>query len=534
MRTKRFRANSRLGILVLLMFLLLGGTALSATFYVSPGGGRTSGASTLDDWSKGNCYGTIRAAIDAMGSGDEVVIDDGEYRDHSVNSIRGVPGGVDAQNYTKVRARNPYEVFIISNEDVSQAAGDHPVYLGQDYIWVDGIVVHHRDATNAASFQLAGDYGKVTRSISIRFGDAGDYPAGFSLSGNYNLVEDCAAAGNTRYLFRTGGTDSTSHHNVFRRCVARADFTTTEEPKANFATYGNNAGNGEVNHHAFQNCIAIDSQNLFRDGEAIFKSNGSWYIFKGVDAISLDGSISLNQANTGDSSVYIGGENGSNQTVKNSVFWDGVEELKFAAESVTVSNMTFGDSYRINFASGSNVINNSFMANNRSSDLNSVSSASYNAFYSADNFGASQISETALPKYLPRVDSALRSGTGLSGADVGANILYRIGTSGSLYGESGWDAETADLLWPWPYEDKIQREFRRSNPPPSVALVQPATNDTMRGFCATGQTLTKYIWEYLGNSIGDPNTFDYVAGYIPGTQPPQPVVVEPASNLRIN
>ncbi|MFH2137589.1 MAG: putative Ig domain-containing protein, partial [Candidatus Omnitrophota bacterium] len=56
-----------------------------------------------------------------------------------------------------------------------------------------------------------------------------------------------------------------------------------------------------------------------------------------------------------------------------------------------------------------------------------------------------------------------------------------------------------DDLWPWANEDKIREVFREANNPNSGST--PSNNDTTRGFCADGQTLTKYIWEYLGNTI---------------------------------
>lgn len=65
--------------------------------------------------------------------------------------------------------------------------------------------------------------------------------------------------------------------------------------------------------------------------------------------------------------------------------------------------------------------------------------------------------------------------------------------------QDGTDGQSDENLWPFPNEDKIKAVFRESNNPPSSAV--PSTNDTKRGFCADGMTLTKYIWEYLGNQI---------------------------------
>ena len=78
---------------------------------------------------------------------------------------------------------------------------------------------------------------------------------------------------------------------------------------------------------------------------------------------------------------------------------------------------------------------------------------------------------------------------------IGPTILKKIGVSGTLYGDTGYTDTTTDNLWPWPYEERIKADMA------SVATVGT------RGFCTgtskdgSAQTLTKYIWEYLGNQI---------------------------------
>ena len=91
------------------------------------------------------------------------------------------------------------------------------------------------------------------------------------------------------------------------------------------------------------------------------------------------------------------------------------------------------------------------------------------------------------------------------GSTVGATVLNRVGRSGSLYGDPGWNEVTSESLWPWPYEDKIKEVFSMPSQPP--AGYSPTTNNTTRGFAAaTDQfgfpmTLTRYIWQYLGTQI---------------------------------
>jgi hypothetical protein len=83
---------------------------------------------------------------------------------------------------------------------------------------------------------------------------------------------------------------------------------------------------------------------------------------------------------------------------------------------------------------------------------------------------------------------------GAKGQDIGANILFRYGTDGSVFGETGYDALSTTPLWPWKNEDLIQAQM---------------CEETDRGFCqkknrlgtSARQTLTSYIWEIGGHPM---------------------------------
>ena len=98
-------------------------------------------------------------------------------------------------------------------------------------------------------------------------------------------------------------------------------------------------------------------------------------------------------------------------------------------------------------------------------------------------------------KHLPRIEagSALK-GRGFSGADIGANVVYRIGTDGAGHGTPGYNTASTVPLWPWPNEGRIKADLCAA---------------TARGFCSTGRrldgtgpvTLTSYVWEALGHPL---------------------------------
>jgi len=71
-----------------------------------------------------------------------------------------------------------------------------------------------------------------------------------------------------------------------------------------------------------------------------------------------------------------------------------------------------------------------------------------------------------------------------SGNTTGATILKRVGVTGTLYGESGWDTVTNEDLWPWQYEDKIKEIFSLPNPVPTGYT--PVVNDTFKRVLCPG------------------------------------------------
>jgi hypothetical protein len=88
--------------------------------------------------------------------------------------------------------------------------------------------------------------------------------------------------------------------------------------------------------------------------------------------------------------------------------------------------------------------------------------------------------------YLPRIEAASSLKTiGIGGGQIGAQIVNRIGTAGTLQGEAGWNTDTGAALWPYPNEARIKKE---------ICTEAGIT----RGFCFDS-SLTHYIMNYLGN-----------------------------------
>ncbi|HRR21744.1 MAG TPA: chondroitinase-B domain-containing protein, partial [Desulfomonilia bacterium] len=280
----------------------------AAVYYVSPGGTRTSGASTEGNWTNSNCYGTISAAIQRMSGGDEVVVNDGTYT--GLNNVIGrynsinIPSGT-ASRYTVIRARNPFQVTIDSGQSSEWNYYGMMIYVpsSSGYIHVDGFKGINRDGSNSSFVAIMGHHVKITRCLFKTQGSANNENCVVSVTGgaSHVLFEDCALTGGYRYGFIVRGVSSAPHNVIFRRCVARGDWVQSSEPNSIFAVYGHNssAASGPYN-IMFQNCIAINQNASVPDAD--WKPYGPWYIFKGNHDIIMNGCITLDNDQTGSTS----------------------------------------------------------------------------------------------------------------------------------------------------------------------------------------------------------------------------------------
>lgn len=113
-------------------------------------------------------------------------------------------------------------------------------------------------------------------------------------------------------------------------------------------------------------------------------------------------------------------------------------------------------------------------------------------------------------RYLLRVeDESNLSGIGLDGEDLGARVMTLLGRSGTFYGDAGFDEETSIPMWPFPMESIIKQKFSEYEyTGPTYSGSQYHRIETgvgtllgARGFAIEGETLTNYIWGYLGEPV---------------------------------
>ncbi|MEQ1907652.1 MAG: VCBS repeat-containing protein [Vicinamibacterales bacterium] len=477
---------------------------------------------------------TITYGISQMAGGDTLTVGNGTYTSTTnVNAIRYVPSGNAGPDgtpgtpddvYTTVMAETDFGVLIDGRQwSVPDTIGLN--IWGSSYIKIRGfkifsafpgaVIASHHVKVIRNAFAYANTTGNVT---TMAVGPGSDYV----------LLEENYAYGGARYQFLVYQSTRT----VVRRNVARNDYYNDLWQSAAFANY-------DSTKTVWENNIAIDADNSCCPNHA-----GLWGGFWNENAAGdaedtseeLRGNIVLNYRTRYQSNLDWNAS--GNHALDNNIFWDGVGGYWGAQgpgtpATITLSQMTIGAMKLVNQGTGGavyigpgipNTIRNSIIANNFHG-LEGYAHGNYNAFsgntanyggnydtgYVTPTAGANDINNLNIVgnilKYLPRgpeSGSALTN-AGEGGARVGAQVLWKIGLDGTLYGESGYglvrSPETGygrieDSLWPFPNEDVIKTDM--------AAYAGPGLPGA-RGFAAPGnalyggpRTLTSYIWEYLG------------------------------------
>lgn len=441
------------------------GCSVAATFVIANANTNTKFVATTGNDATGtgstsNPWETIGFAIGKISGGDTLVVRNGVYVG-TANFIANVPNGT-ANQYTTIMAESPMDVRIQSTTALQYY--DNQLLLAGDYVKVDGFIFDMA-VSNYPPYigEINGNYNKLTRSIFKRSGDIDRYGGLLAINGSDNLVEDTAGVGACRYCFKQGGTTQATQRNIWRRVVARFDYSNSPEPKATFSTYGNDAiATNGVFDHLYQNAIAIDGQNPGNNGGE--EKYGGFYTIKAATRVTLQGSMVLNEG-VGYSGMHLRDYaiGTTFNFATNSVVWNlpGSQSIAVGIKGQPLDHLTIGGS---------------------------IPATAYNSNDPAPAFSLLK----------PAVAPA-----NLLNNTPGAVVMKRYGVTGTRWGEPGYDQLTTENLWPWQYQDKIKAVFREVNNVPTGS--NPSTNNTLRGFAANGNglyggpiTLTSYIWEMTG------------------------------------
>lgn len=511
---------------VFLVFFSLTGSASADTHYVAKTG-NDGGNTCLNQNSP--CL-TIARGISQMSGGDTLIVGDGTYDEQITN----MPSG-SVNAYTTIQAQNLHGATVTGLSEFQSSIS----VAYKSYVKVDGFKANGNGLAGSVVIVYMSDHVKLTRIAAYNALDGYNTSVIDIGQSSYCLVEECWAWGTGRYDFINFWGDK----NIFRRNVGRFDYTSDSLQCANFVNY-------DSRDTVWQNNIALDSDTTHCDYEGGHQGLYGGFFSEnkndrtdGIHDTSqvMDGNIVLNVNNGYYSSAGGYDHAGGHKSVDNHIMYHTLSGyLTEGAEGVppthAMNHWTAGDIYgnyaqNDGFGGGgtgfacnnpNNIgnIKNSIFFNTNYYGIAAYVTSDYNAFYgtraSAGGDPTRSIGIHSITNrnpltngllYLPRIESGSYLATaGEGGTRIGAEVMWKIGVDGTLYGESGYNTTrspadgyggTNDRLWPFPNEDFVKSDM--------AAYSGPGPTGT-RGFAAPGNglyggpmTLTSYIWEYLGN-----------------------------------
>jgi hypothetical protein len=500
---------------------------------------------------------TLKAGMAALSSGDTLVMKNGVYLpEGGNNTIPGpskksqYPEGGDETKFTTLMAEDPGKV-IIDGQNTSRVINifgstkhpDHPAsgssFTGNtNYTAYKGLVLQNSDEES-----LKISYSHHIKLINMGIGASAKGKDGYAnvyiYRSRFVLIEGMYVWGHGRYKIQY--KDSTE--GVVRRSVVRIDDYDGDEPLGAFISYcskniafQNNIlvdadqSNYWLDHYeltnafgvAATNCYDYPAGNEFKRGlslnthmglmkadvrhtaEKILWENlvgwdmkpdrqaggtgGGVPLLSGVAVTDTNkvtiGDVLLDGGDGADFYMYSRSDNGPSldSTVQNSIFyhlgWNGTK------------NEDRGDLIR-NFTTEFTFTNNNLVdftgdMAHQGSDLTQSSTMNIDPEYQYI---------TMLPR-----DSLLRT-MATDGGSMGAEIISLLGESGTFYGDVGYDVETDQPMWPFANESLAHDHMG------AFTLVGTDRNGSTagikgaRGFALEGQTLTNYVWGYLGSVV---------------------------------
>jgi hypothetical protein len=356
--------------------------------------------------------------------------------------------------------------------------------LGDHYLQFEGLVW---DSPTEKS--INGRYVKVLRS-GFKGGPPNNNTMTLSIGTNdatpgaqYVLVEDS-------YAYGPGGRYNVLVYNadkvVLRRMVVRHEdgwSDTKGDPQAAVSLY--NSTNVLT-----QNLLIVDSGASGYFEAALYHPSNS----RASSNIHNVGAMILNTRGTAvgwdDSNASSG------NLLQDSIIWKASDAISIngAPHAGLINRVTIGNtSAGINDwgYGGKFTIQNSLLWAVANNTFRGIAHSNNNC-YSPSCSGEQSLNPTTSVLWPTRVESgSVLSAAGLGGSQIGATVLKRLGASGTLWGEPGYDQTTTQSLWPWPNEAAIKK-----------AMCTDMSITT--GFCAK-PSLTDYVWGMIGNTL--PSSF---------------------------
>jgi hypothetical protein len=240
----------------------------------------------------------------------------------------------------------------------------------------------------------------------------------------------------------------------------------------------------------FQNCISLDGLDIeVGDPSEPMESSAIFFTANGSSNYTAEGCLSVND----EGYIALFESGASPVTLRNNAVWmanksRGVYFRK--GNEVALFNNLFANAADFGIrempeGTFLKAAQRNILMNIRGSAFDDVQGSHSDnlLFGNYRNYTASRPGKGEITNLDPSKDG-LKFGNGR----IGPYIINRIGVDESLWGDTNWNTETKEPLWPWKNEAIIREKMR---------LYAENGVHGERGFCANGVTLTKYVNKQL-------------------------------------
>lgn len=493
-------------------------------------------------------YTNIKQGVQALKSGGTLVVLDGDYEgqdNHIGFSQIGEnqqPASGRADAFTTIMAKHPSKA-VLKNDAYVRLKYTSPV----SYVAFKGLFVEDGQIAAVGYGENTSENHKRHHHLKfIRNGVQGDLHTPFNAFRSDDILfENNYAFGGGRYKFASFEAENI----IWRRNVARYDRGPVhDEPKGTYAVYSTIGG-------FVSNNLAIDGDHHEFVVAGELAGEFTTPTTSGPTLAKFRRNIQLNSAflfgnmddQAGDSDVEH----------RDIISWDVKPESRYVMSwgSAWFDHMTMGEVQPRNFAdqffnsyhNKSRGITNSILHNFSNGDMfyslqkeddhqtvgrsverfgvdtvnisnfsGALDPKSMNEYIASDinNIMSIDPLRSSNPegglRYLLRAETESNlSSKGLDGGDLGARVMTMLGRSGTLFGDEGFDEETQVAMWPFPMESIIKQKFSQYKYTGAIYTgdqynrieVGTGTLSGARGFAASGESLTNYIWGYLGDVV---------------------------------
>lgn len=497
---------------------------------------------------------TIKAGLSALPAGGTLVVKDGIYEGYDNYIGLTDPGSLqhpkngNAQQLTTIMAEHIGEAILRNGASVKIRGSNDNSWPAVSYVAIKGFFAED------GQFAVQGhdDGVSITRHHHIKIINNGatgiEYDSPFTAFRSDDILfENNYAFGRGRYKF----TSYQASNIVWRRNVARYDVGSYDgEPKGTYSAY-------TTMNFLTANNIAVDAdqERFISRGEVAGEYTTP--TTSGHSRGKMQRNIQLNSDmifGNMDDQMSNGSGGDSDVELSNMVSWDVRPLTKYAMSwgSAWFDHMTMGEivsrSFCNEFFNGYHTntrgLTNSILHNFKNGNLFYGLSQEDNHFTidrTVQRFGVNRVNISNFtgiedssyePSTLENIsykdpiislnnpNGAIRyivrsepnnNLSDLSNDDtpLGATVMTMIGKSGTFYGDPGFDQETNIPMWPFPLENIIKMKmqaYRFTGP-----IYSGTGNDRIemgvaslsgeRGYAVDGQSLSHYIWNYLGNLV---------------------------------